>query len=423
MSYNNDWSGGNDILVRVVPATSSTYRYIKLLAVVGSETPEGGMNEYQLAFNYGAYNYLDANVAKADPWVKKGYGGELWDTVLQECKTAREAIDLLANMAQTRGFASGAMGSMAVADPDEAWIFEVISGHHWVAARVPDDAYYVQPNMPRIRQIDLTNSGRFRASTGLQDFAIRLGRYSPASGPFDVAWAFGDRTNLTSAYNTNRLWRTIDKWSPSLHVTPDMPYDTRPVFMVPDHPLTRHDFMAIERDHYEGTQLDQTAGYTLMSPHDQTARTICHRSTDYAAIWQLRGRLPNAIGGVMWVAPSRPCSTTFVPFYAGITEALPLWNARPPHDAFMLYKAVADDLDSGGNVNGIDRYGYYFPVVRGSFGEFEVALDVEQPQVDAQAQTLYRHSAAAAQQYLTDYCKQRAYEADSRAEAISSQIP
>jgi dipeptidase len=202
-----------------------------------------------------------------------------------------------------------------------------------------------------------------------------------------------------------------------------MPYDTRPVFMVPDHPLTRHDFMAIERDHYEGTQLDQTAGYTLMSPHDQTARTICHRSTDYAAIWQLRGRLPNAIGGVMWVAPSRPCSTTFVPFYAGITEALPLWNARPPHDAFMLYKAVADDLDSGGNVNGIDRYGYYFPVVRGSFGEFEVALDVEQPQVDAQAQTLYRHSAAAAQQYLTDYCKQRAYEADSRAEAISSQIP
>ena len=423
MSYNNDWNQGNDLLVKVVPATATTYRYVKLLTKVGNEMPEGGINEYQVGFLFGVYNYIDAKVTHEDPFPVKGYGTELWDTILQTCSTAQQAVERLGQMAASKGFSTGAEGAMAVADPNEAWVFEVLSGHQWVAARVPDDAYFVQPNMPRIRQIDLGDATRFRASPGLEQFAIRIGRYDPASGPFDVAWAFGDRTNLTEAFNTNRLWRTVDKWSPSLQATPDMPYASRPVFVAPDGPLGRQDLMSIARDHYEGTELDQTAGYTLMSPHDQTVWPICNHTTDYAVIWELRSFLPNPVGGVMWVAPSRPCSTTFVPFYAGIADVEPLWNSKPPHDAFMLFRAVADDLDLGGNVNGEDRYGYYFPAVRSSFGEYEATLAAEQPLVDAIAGGLYQTSPASAQQYLTDYCRQRAREADDRASALASQIP
>jgi dipeptidase len=423
MSYNNDWSQGNDLLVKVVPATATAYRYVRLYTKVGSETPEGGINENQVGFMFGVYNYIDGKVTREDPFPVKGYGTELWDTILQKSATARQALDRLAQMAASKGFNTGAQGAMAVGDPNEAWVFEILSGHQWVAARVPDNAYFVQPNMPRIRQIDLGDPNRFRASPGLEQFAIRIGRYDPASGPFDVAWAFGDRTNLNVAFNTNRLWRAVDRWSPSLHATPDMPYASRPVFVVPDRQLGTQDLMAIERDHYEGTALDQTGGYTLMSPHDQTVWPICNHTTDYAVIWELRSYLPNPVGGVMWVAPSRPCSSTFVPFYAGITEVEPLWNSNPPHDAFLLFRAVADDLDSGGNVNGQDRYGYYYPTVRSSFGLYESAITAEQPQIEAAAQDLYRTSPAAAQQYLTDYCRQRAQEADARATALDAQIP
>ena len=96
-------------------------------------------------------------------------------------------------MAATRGFSGGAAGSYAVADQNEAWVIEVLGGHHWVAARVPDDAFYAQPNMLRIRQVDLSEPGKFRGSADLEQFAISVGRYDPADGPFDVAWAYGKR--------------------------------------------------------------------------------------------------------------------------------------------------------------------------------------------------------------------------------------
>ena len=52
-----------------------------------------------------------------------------------------------------------------------------------------------------------------------------------------------------------------------------MPYATRPVYVVPDHPLTRQDIAAICRYHYEGTSLDETDGYAAMSPHNARAHT------------------------------------------------------------------------------------------------------------------------------------------------------
>ena len=121
-----------------------------------------------------------------------------------------------------------------------------------------------------------------------------------------------------------------------------MPYADRPVFVVPDDPVTRQDIQDICRYHYEGTSIDQTEDYTLMSPHAQTNRPICHSTTDYSAVWQLRSWKPDDIGGVMWVAPSRPCSSAYVPFYDSITSVPAAWTGKT---AFNLFRAVADSLD------------------------------------------------------------------------------
>ncbi len=50
-----------------------------------------------------------------------------------------------------------------------------------------------------------------------------IGRYSTSDGPFDVAWAYGDRTDLQSPYNTNRMWGAFNKVAPS-PLTATMPY-------------------------------------------------------------------------------------------------------------------------------------------------------------------------------------------------------
>ena len=161
-----------------------------------------------------------------------------------------------------------------------------------------------------------------------------------------------------------------------------MPFATRPVYVVPDQPLTRQDFAEICRYHFEGTEIDQTDAYSLMTPHDQTNRPVCDATTDYSAVWQLRDWLPDAIGGVMWVAPSRPCSSAYVPFYDSITSVPAGWTDAT---AYAGFRAVADNLDKKGKVNGVRRYKYYSPLVRSTYGAFESSCTNAQSCVESTA--------------------------------------
>jgi hypothetical protein len=78
--------------------------------------------------------------------------------------------------------------------------------------------------------------------------AIRHQGWSLRSSERPVRRGLGVRrphTNLTASFNTNRLSAVVDKWSPSLHATSDMPYASHPVFVVPDLPLGRQDLVGI----------------------------------------------------------------------------------------------------------------------------------------------------------------------------------
>ena len=414
MGYNNDWSANNDAYLQVVPGDATHYQFVELLTK--GDTEEGGVNVHQLAALYGTATDLDPAVLAADPYVKKGYGGEIWKDILQQCTTASQAINLLGQMATT-GFSGDAAGSFAVGDPNQVWVFELLGGHHWVAEKVPNNAFLAHPNMVTIRQVDLSDTARFRGSADLQSFAASIGRYNPSEGPFDVAWAYGDRTELQSYYNTNRLWGAFNTVAPSLGLTPTMPYATRPVYVVPDHAITRQEIQTICRYHYEGTSLDETNGYALMSPHAQTNRPICYKTTDYSAVWQLRDWLPDAFGGVMWVAPSRPCSSAYVPFYDSVTSVPAAWTDTTAYNGF---RAVADSLDKSGKVNGVRRYKYYIPLVRSTYGAFETQCTNAQACVETTAAGL---TGAARIAYLTDYSSQRATQALNLAVGLPAQMP
>jgi dipeptidase len=414
MGYNNDWAPGNYAYLQVVPGDATHYQYVRLLTK--GDVPEGGINVHQLGVLYGTATTLDASVEAADPYVKKGYGAQIWDDILQQCTTAKQAIDLLEQMSQ-KGFSADAAGSFAIGDPNKVWLFELLGGHHWVAERVPNNAFLEHPNTVTIRQIDLSDPADFRGSPDLQSFAAGIGRYNPADGPFDVAWAYADRGDLQVYSNTDRMWGAYNLVAPSLHLTPAMPYASRPVYVVPDHKLTRQDIEAICRFHYEGTALDQTQGYSLMSPHAETDRPICHSTTDYSAVWQLRDWLPDNVGGVMWVAPSRPCSSAYVPFYDSITSVPADWTTNTAYKAF---RKVADSLDANGTVCGQIRYKHYSPLVRGVYGAYETACTSAQASTESTAAGL---SGAARIAYLTDYSTQRATQALVLANGLPAQMP
>jgi dipeptidase len=196
-----------------------------------------------------------------------------------------------------------------------------------------------------------------------------------------------------------------------------MTYATRPVYVVPDHKVTRQEIQTICRYHYEGTAIDQTQGYSLMSPHAQANRPICYSTTDYSAVWQLRSWKPEDIGGVMWVAPSRPCSSAYVPFYDSITSIPTAWTSKT---AYNLFRAVADSLDKTGTVGGELRYKHYIPLVKSTYGAFETDCTNAQASTEATAAGL---SAAARITYLTNYTAQRATQAQNLAAGLPAQMP
>jgi dipeptidase len=287
-----------------------------------------------------------------------------------------------------------------------------------VAQRAPDNAFLAHPNIVTTRQINLGDPANYRGSADLVSFAQGIGRYSPSDGPFEVAWAYGDRAKLSTYYDTNRLWGAFNTVAPSLGLTPTMPYATRPVFVVPDHKVTRQEIQSICRFHYEGTSLDQTgANYAVMSPHAQTNRPICHSTTDYSAVWQLRSWMPADIGGVVWVAPSRPCSSAYIPFYDSVTSVPAAFTGKTAYTAF---RTVADSLDKSGTIGGTTRYGYYIPLVKSTYGAFETDCTNAQASTETTAAGL---TGSARASYLTTYSSNRATQALNLALGLPAQMP
>jgi len=145
---------------------------------------------------------------------------------LQRAKTAREAIQIMGDLAVEYGyFASCYLGEcLTVTDPAEAWIFEIFGvgplwtpesgkpGAVWCAQRVPDDHVTSVPNYSRIGQIDLDDTDNFMGSSNYIDTAVELGLYDPASGePFMWNWAYGGTYGKAS----DRLWRAYNLLAPS----------------------------------------------------------------------------------------------------------------------------------------------------------------------------------------------------------------
>ena len=87
------------------------------------------------------------------------YGSLIYIT-LQRARTAREALDVMTSLVDRYGYASTGE-SFSIADPDEAWIMELIGkgkqdkGAVWVARRVPDGHIAGHANHPRIHKFPL----------------------------------------------------------------------------------------------------------------------------------------------------------------------------------------------------------------------------------------------------------------------------
>jgi len=224
--------------------------------------------------------------------------GEKIQLVLERCKTAKEGVNLIAQLQDNYGgtFEHRWAGmAYLIADANEAWAVEC-TPRHWIAKRCPDDGTFFYANEM------LIESDYDVASADLISHAVEKGWYDPSSGPFSFKAVYGER--LEEDWNVERMKRTDFLLSPKVGT------------------VRAQDLVIFLRDHYEGTGC--TYHYPPHAYHAGGHYTICNSTAHDAEVWHLRSYMPADIGCVMWCCMSSPCENVFQPIWAGARGDTPL---------------------------------------------------------------------------------------------------
>ncbi len=266
---------------------------------------------------------------------------------LQRAKTAREAIKVMTNLVKDYGYASSGE-SFSIADPDEAWVMELIGkgkadkGAVWVARRVPDGHISGHANHPRIHKFPLKDkTGETIYSPDVIKFARSQGYFNGKDEDFDFSKAYGVTDFGALRGCDARVWAYFNKFSKGMDAY--LPWIERaegepmPLWVKPDSLLTASDMKWMMRDHFEGTPYDMTndigAGpykvpyrwrpmtFTVDSVEYTHERAIATQQTGFSFVAQLRGDLPAYLRGLLWFGTDDANTSVYLPVFCSVKKA------------------------------------------------------------------------------------------------------
>ena len=120
----------------------------------------------------------------------------------ERARSARDAVRIIGELVERYGYVpSGRI--YIVADANEAWQVQVVSGRHYVAKRCPDDAICVVPNHYTIHAIPEKPTADCVFSPDIVSYAVEKGWWE-AGKPFDFALAYQSPKWVAIPHNTHR---------------------------------------------------------------------------------------------------------------------------------------------------------------------------------------------------------------------------
>lgn len=245
--------------------------------------------------------------------------------VLPYIHSAREGVKRLGALLEQYG--TYEMNGIAFQDADEIWWLETIGGHHWIARRVPDDAYVVMPNQLGIDQFDLEDAlseqTEYMCSSDLCEFIEKYHLDLSQEGGLNPRDAFGSHDDADHVYNTPRAWFMLRYLNPHSRVWDGengeyTPYsDDLPWCMVPEKKVTVEDVKYVLSSHYQGTPYDPYLAYGDKSMSG-AFRSIGINRNDFLSVIQMRpeGKPDSSI--IEWVAFASNAFNVLIPFYADV---------------------------------------------------------------------------------------------------------
>ena len=409
-----EWDTGK--FLGYIPQVARTYQRV------------GNMNEHQLIIGettYGGRPELE------DPKGIMDYGSLIY-VALERAKTAREAIKVIVDLANTYGYYSSGE-SFSIADTEEVWVMDLIGkgpdnkGIVWVARRVPDGYICAHANQARISTFPLNDPENCMYAPDVITFAREKGYFDgedkdfsfcDAYAPLDFSGMRACEARAWSAFNIlcdgkftfedeNGNIVTKDSYD---YIDYAMGYDKTkrfPLFVKPSRKISVKDVADVMRDHYEGTPMDMTQdigaggnalpyrwrpmGFEYEGKKYINERAIATQQTGFWFVGQSRGWLPDTIGGVNWFGCDDAATSYLTPIYTttyDVPECFRVGNGDmitySPTSAFWVTNRVANAC--------YKAYDMMAPTVREAIDSWENEMIAAVAKADEEALKMYNEA-------------------------------
>ena len=268
------------------------------------------------------------------------YGSLIYIT-LQRATTAREAIDIIVDLANTYGYYSSGE-SFSIADENEAWIMELIGkgkdkkGIVWVARRVPDGYISAHANQARITTFPLNDKENCLYAEDVISLAREKGYFSGKDEEFSFADAYAPLDFSALRGCEARVWSFFRMFAEGMDKYEDYamgynPHNPMPLWVKPTNKISPKQVFDAMRDHYEGTKMDMTTdigagGHGL--PYrwrpmnfEVDGKTYVNEraiATQQTAFW-LCGQARKDKVGILWFGMDDAATSCLTPIYCNTT--------------------------------------------------------------------------------------------------------
>ncbi|MGT2925143.1 C69 family dipeptidase [Streptococcus caviae] len=278
---------------------------------------EAGINEANVAMSATETITTNSRVLGADPLVESGIGEEdMLTLVLPYIHSAREGVERLGKLLEEYGTYES--NGVAFSDSADIWWLETVGGHHWIARRVPDDSYVVNPNQLGIDHFEFNNPDDYLFSSDLRSFIEENHLDLTYSNEhFNPRYAFGSQKDKDRHYNTPRAWAVQHFFNPEMEQDPRsffLPWSQKSY-----RKITVEDIKYVLSSHYQDTAFDPYGpeGDKI----SRTAfRTIGINRTSQTALLQIRPDKAQSVRGVQWLSYGSMPFNTMVPFFTQVSK-------------------------------------------------------------------------------------------------------
>ena len=292
---------------------------------------EHGFNEAGVSMTATVTAIPNKKVLSTDPLKENGLPeAAMLDVILPRVKTAREGVELLAKVIEEKGSAEGNV--VVFADQNETWYMEILSGHQYVAVKVPEDKYAVFANTYYLGHVDLNDTENVIASKDVEKVAKESGNYkTDKDGNFHIAKSYGPEKYAEG--DRSRTYAGITLLDPDSKVTYED--DEYELFRSPTDPnkkYTLEDAFALQRNRFEhlngrfvpddqiGVKKQGDDGSNDTVRNDQYKYALGNENVIDAHVYQINPNLPKSFGGTVWLGMGPSRNTPYVPFYGDVKD-------------------------------------------------------------------------------------------------------